>query len=101
MRQQRGRAANRTAGIVLIREILAAPTLVEQIGEVDDVETQLKILLSESTQILADADIDLIHPWVPACVAAQDFPSALSQARNAIDKLIERVRLGCGFELRC
>src|SRR5688500_5495174 len=43
--EERGGAADRTAGVVLIREPLDAPLLVEQVREVNHVEAQLQVLL--------------------------------------------------------
>src|SRR6202030_348038 len=55
--EQRGRAADWSAGVVLVGEVLPAPSLVEEIAEVENVEPELEVLLSERPQRLADAHI--------------------------------------------
>src|SRR3954464_11758628 len=70
--QQRSCAADWTAGVVLIGEVLPAPSLVEKVQEVDDVESELQVLLPERLERLTDAHIHIVLPWVAAGVAAEE-----------------------------
>src|SRR5881398_3171440 len=83
----------------MIGEVLPAPSLVEQVAEVDDIEAQLEVLLAERLQRLADADVDVVLPWVATGIAAKKLASAVLEAGHAIDVAIERIRFGCRFEL--
>src|SRR3954463_9317925 len=94
LRQQSGRAADRSAGVVLIREVLPSPSLVEQVEEVDDVEAELEVLLAKRPQVLSDTDVDVVLPRIAAGVATKELPAILAEAWDTINEAIERIGLG-------
>ena len=68
-------AADLAAGAVLIGERLLALVLVQQVAEVDDVQTELEVLerlAAHFVEQLRDREVKLVHPRIAAGVAGSE-----------------------------